>query len=168
MGNVLIGMSFFKKYSVTLDLANNIIKFPEIALQLRSVNGKFKNQLLQLKTTQKMVIQPNQQVFVPVVIERDLEEITAPSKGYPPSRDVRTYWHLRLSARPGKVAPMCNHQPTGLPDYYQCGYSSGVFQDYDSKTSKQSAPDDKSPTQPDHAIPRRGHSSFEPQLPGPK
>ena len=27
MGNVLIGMSFFKKHSVTLDLANNIVKF---------------------------------------------------------------------------------------------------------------------------------------------
>ena len=59
MGNVLIGMSFFKKYSVTLDLANNIVKFPDITLQLRSVNGKFKNKLLELKTTQKMVIQPN-------------------------------------------------------------------------------------------------------------
>ena len=55
-----IGMSFFKKYSVTLDLANNIVKFSDITLQLRSVNGKFKNKLTELKTTQKMVIQPNQ------------------------------------------------------------------------------------------------------------
>ena len=76
MGNVLIGMSFFRKYSVTLDLANNIVKFPDITLQLRSVNGKFKNKLLELKTTQKMVVQPNQQVFVPVVVERDLGDIT--------------------------------------------------------------------------------------------
>ena len=61
MGNVLIGMLFSKKYPVTLDLANNIVKFPDITLQLRSVNGKFKNKLLELKTIQKIVIQPNQQ-----------------------------------------------------------------------------------------------------------
>ena len=83
MGNVLIGMSFFKKHSVTLDLANNIVKFPDITLQLRSVNGKFKTKLLELKTTQKTVIQPNQQVFVPVVIERDLGDITGTVEGLP-------------------------------------------------------------------------------------
>ena len=83
MGNILIGMSFFKKNSVTLDLANNIVKFPDITLQLRSVNGKFKNKLLELKTTQKTVIQPNQQVFVPVVIERDLGDITGTVEGLP-------------------------------------------------------------------------------------
>ena len=76
MGNILFGVSVFKKYSVTLDLANNIVKFPDITVQLRSVNGKFKNKLLELKTTQKIVIQRNQQVFVPVVIERDLGDIT--------------------------------------------------------------------------------------------
>ena len=83
MGNILIGMSFFKKYSVTLDLANNIVKFPDITLQLRSVNGNFKNKLLELKTTQKTVIQPNQQVFVPVVIEHDLGDITGTVEGLP-------------------------------------------------------------------------------------
>ena len=83
MGNVFIEMSFFKKYSVTLDLANNIVKFPDITLQLRSVNGKIKNKLLELKTTQKIVIQHNQQVFVPVVIERDLGDITGSVEGLP-------------------------------------------------------------------------------------
>ena len=58
IGNILIGMSFFKKYSFALDLANNIVKFPDTTLQLQSVNGKFKNELLELKTTQ--LIQPNQ------------------------------------------------------------------------------------------------------------
>ena len=82
MGNVLIGISFFKKYSVTLDLANNL-KFPDITLQLRSVNGKLKNKLLELKTTQKIVIQSNQQVFVPVVSERDLGDITGTVEGLP-------------------------------------------------------------------------------------
>ena len=74
-------MSFFKKYSVTKDLANNIVRFPDIALHLRPVNGKFKNKLLEMKTTQKMVIQPNQQVFVSVVIERDLGDITGTVEG---------------------------------------------------------------------------------------
>ena len=83
MGNVLIGMPFFKKYSVTLDLAKNIVKFPDITLQLQPVNGKFKNKLLELKTTQKIVIQLNQQVFVPVVIERNLGDITGTVEGLP-------------------------------------------------------------------------------------
>ena len=55
LGIVLIRMSFFKKYSVTLDIANNIVKYPDIPLQLRAVNRKFKNKLLELKTIPKMV-----------------------------------------------------------------------------------------------------------------
>ena len=76
-------MSFFKKYSVTLDLANNIVRFPDITLQLRPVNVKFKNKLPELKTTQKMTYQPNQQVDVPVVNERDLGDITGTVEGLP-------------------------------------------------------------------------------------
>ena len=91
------------KYSVTPDLANNIVKFPDITLQLRSVNEKFKNKLLELQTTQKMVIQPHQQVFVPVVIERNLATSLVPSKDYPLSRDVHICWYPRLSARPKRV-----------------------------------------------------------------
>ena len=66
-----------------MDLANIIFKFPDITLQIRSVNRNFKNKLLGLKTTQKIVIQPNQQVFVPVVIERDLGDITGTLEGLP-------------------------------------------------------------------------------------
>ena len=66
-----------------MDLANIIFKFPDITLQIRSVNRNFKNKLLELKTTQKIVIQPNQQVFVPVVIERDLGDITGTLEGLP-------------------------------------------------------------------------------------
>ena len=79
MGNILIGMSFFRNNSVTLDLASNIVKFPDITL--RSVNMIFKYKLLELKTTMTTVIQPNQQVFVPVVIKRDLGDITGTVKG---------------------------------------------------------------------------------------
>ena len=121
MGNILIGMSFFKKYSVTLNLANNIVKFPDITLQLRSVNGKFKNKLLELKTTQKTVIQPNQQVFVPVVIERDLATSLALSKDYQPLKDAHICWFLRLSTRPrrGGLMPRSQtHSTTKLPSMW--------------------------------------------------
>ena len=93
-------MSFFKKYFVTLDLANNIVKFPDITLQLRSnsVNGKFKNKLLELKTTQKAVIQPNQQVFVPVVLERDLGDITGTVEGLRITRVGETMTPTGLSS----------------------------------------------------------------------
>ena len=46
MGNILIGMSFFKKYSVTLDLANNVIKLPDITLQLKPQRGRYKIQMI--------------------------------------------------------------------------------------------------------------------------
>ena len=42
MGNILIGMSFFEKYSETLDLANNVVKFPDITLQLKPDRGRYK------------------------------------------------------------------------------------------------------------------------------
>ena len=43
MGSILIGMSFFKKYSVTLDLTNN----PDITLQLKPERGQYKIQMIE-------------------------------------------------------------------------------------------------------------------------
>ena len=83
MGNILIGMSFFKKYSVTLDLANNIVRFPEITLQLRPQNGKFKFQMLELRASQKTTIQPRQQVFNPVTSEKDIGQVTGTVEAFP-------------------------------------------------------------------------------------
>ena len=83
MGNILIGMSFFKKYSVTLDLANNIVRFPEITLQLRPQNGKFKLQMLELRTSQKTTIPPRQQAFIPVVAEKDIGHVTGTVEAIP-------------------------------------------------------------------------------------
>ena len=83
MGNILIGMSFFKKYSVTLDLANNIVRFPEITLQLRPQNGKFKLQMLELRASQKTTIQPRQQVFIPVLSEKDIGQVTGTVEAFP-------------------------------------------------------------------------------------
>ena len=54
---------FFKKQSVTLELSNNIVKRPNKVKRPNERKGKFNNKLLVLKTTQKTVIQPHQQVF---------------------------------------------------------------------------------------------------------
>ena len=83
MGNILIGMSFFENYSVTLDLANNIVRFPEITLQLRPQNGKFKLQRLELRASQKTTIQPRQQVFIPVTSEKDIGQVTGTVEAFP-------------------------------------------------------------------------------------
>ena len=83
MGNILIGMSFFKKYSVTLDLANNIVRFPEITLQLRPQIGKFKLQMLELRASQKTTIPPQQQVFIPVETEKDIGHVTGTVEAFP-------------------------------------------------------------------------------------
>ena len=83
MGNILIGMSFFKKYSMTLHLANNIVSFPEITLQLKPHNGKFKLQMLELRATQKTTISPRQQVFVPVIAEKDIGNVTGTVEAFP-------------------------------------------------------------------------------------
>ena len=83
MGNILIGMSFFKKYSVTLDLANNIVRFPEITLQLKPPNGKFKLQMLELRTTQKTTISPGQQIFVTVTTDKDIGKVTGTIEAFP-------------------------------------------------------------------------------------
>ena len=83
MGNILIGMSFFKKHSVTLDLANNVVKFPDITLQLKPERGRYKIQMIELRTTQKTVIQPDHQLIVPVLAERDLGTIQGTVETFP-------------------------------------------------------------------------------------
>ena len=83
MGRVLIGISFFKKYSVTLDLANNIVRFPDITLQLKPQNGKFKLQTLELRASQKTTISPRQQIFVPVIAEKDIGNVTGTVEAFP-------------------------------------------------------------------------------------
>ena len=85
MGNVFIGMSFFKKLSVPLDLASNIVKFPDITLQLRTVNGKIQKQIAGIENHSKdtAFIRPNRHVFVPVVIERNLGHMTDTVDGLP-------------------------------------------------------------------------------------
>ena len=75
-GNNLIGMSLFRKYSVTLDLANNIVRFPGITLQPKPPNGKFRLQMLELRTTQKTTISPGQQIFVHATTDKNIGTVT--------------------------------------------------------------------------------------------
>ena len=83
MGNILIGMSFFKKNSVTLDLANNVVEVPYNTLQLKPELGRYKIQMMELRTTQKTVIQPDHQLIVPVLAERDLGTIQGTVETFP-------------------------------------------------------------------------------------
>ena len=58
MGNILIGMSFFKKYSVTLDLANNIVKFPDITLQFQKQTTRIEDNSEDCDPTQSTSVRP--------------------------------------------------------------------------------------------------------------
>ena len=84
-GNILIGMFFFKKFSVTLakHLANNVVRFPETTVQLKPPNGKSKLQMLELRASQKTTIAPRQQVFTPVTAERDIGTVTGTVEAFP-------------------------------------------------------------------------------------
>ena len=124
MGNVLIGMSFFTKYSVTLDVANNIVKFPGITRELRSDNGKYKHELLELKTTQKIIIQPNQQVFVPRVIERDLGNISGTVESLP-AFEKRS--HLLVPPALSESQEGCTHVQVTNPYNYQRRYGNSII-----------------------------------------
>ena len=73
---MLIATPIFKKYSVILDLVNNLVKSPDITLRVCLINGKFKSKLMELRTTQNTLLQRCQQVFVPVIVERYIGNIT--------------------------------------------------------------------------------------------
>ena len=70
MGIVLLGMTFFEIYLVTIDVKNHLVHLPDISTQVHRKSGsKYPNSLLELQTTQKMVIPPFQQVILPVLGE---------------------------------------------------------------------------------------------------
>ena len=83
MGNILIGMSVFKKYSVTLDLANNIVECPDNTLQLKPERGRYKIQIIELRTFRKTVIPPDHQLIVLVLAEKDLGTIQGSVETFP-------------------------------------------------------------------------------------
>ena len=83
MGNILIGMSFSKQDSVTLDFANSFVKFPDITLQLKPEQRRYKSNMIKLRTSQKTVIKPYQQLFNPVLAEKDLGTIKGTVETFP-------------------------------------------------------------------------------------
>ena len=65
MGVVLIGMTFYEFHLVTIDVKNRLVHLPDISAQVRRKSGtKYLNNLLELQTTQKMMIPPFQQVML--------------------------------------------------------------------------------------------------------
>ena len=79
MVNILFGMSFFKKY----DIANNVVKFPDITIQLKPERGRYNIQMIELQTFQKTVTPPDHQLFVPVLAEKDLGKIQGSVETFP-------------------------------------------------------------------------------------
>ena len=115
MGNILIGMFFLEKYSVTLDLTNNVVKFPNITLQLKPERGRYKIQMIELRTTQMTVIQPDHQLIVPVLSERDLGTIQGTVETFP-AFERKT--QLLVSPALAQIAEMKNHvQITNLTSH---------------------------------------------------
>ena len=65
MSTILIGMTFFTNYEVMIDIVNYLIHLPEISLQLKQKNGKFKQPLSEMTSEQTIKLQPGQQVIIP-------------------------------------------------------------------------------------------------------
>ena len=55
MDITLNGMSFFRKCSVTLDLKNNLVHFPDLSLQLKPHHGKLRCGSIEMKSLQFFV-----------------------------------------------------------------------------------------------------------------
>ena len=76
MGNILIGLSFFKQYSVTLHIQNHQIHFPDLSLQLHKANGKNKCDKCELRAAQKIVVTLFQQGMLPACTNAEIEKTT--------------------------------------------------------------------------------------------
>ena len=76
-------MFFFKKYSFRLDLANNTFRFPDITVQLQPTNGRLKTKMMQLRSSQKTVIPPLQQLFDPVIAGADIGTVIGTTEAFP-------------------------------------------------------------------------------------
>ena len=72
-------MSYFKQNSVTLDLRNLLIHFPDVSLQLRKANRNYNCDMLELRA----VLPPNQQVVVEVWTNAEMETTTGTAEAPP-------------------------------------------------------------------------------------
>ena len=73
VGKILISMCFFKEYSVTIDLTNNLVRFSDLSLQLKSHHGKLGWGTFELKALQKLAVGPLQQTMVPTITAAELD-----------------------------------------------------------------------------------------------
>ena len=86
MGTILIGMSFFEKYSVNLDIKNHVVHFANhmMSMQVRQQkNNEFKTGLISLCSSTKTVIPPLHQVMIQVHSDADISLTTGTVKGSP-------------------------------------------------------------------------------------
>ena len=96
MGNILFGMSFFKEHCVLLDIANKMVQFPDNTLQLKPERGQYIYEvhdnksietrtvyMIELRRSRKTVTQPDQPLFVPDLMEKDLDTITSTLRAFP-------------------------------------------------------------------------------------
>ena len=67
-----------------MDLANNIVSFPEITLLLKPPNREIQFQMSELRASQKTTISPRQQVFDSVMAEKDIGTVTGTVDAFPP------------------------------------------------------------------------------------
>ena len=84
METILIGMSFFEKYSVKLDIKNHLVHIPNhmMSMQVRQQkNNKFKTGLIYLCSSAKTVIPPLQQVIIQVHSDADISLTTGTVEG---------------------------------------------------------------------------------------
>ena len=65
MGNILIGKSFLRKYSKTLDISKRLVHFPALSLQLKNSNGKYKWNMCKRLETQKLVVARSKKFWLP-------------------------------------------------------------------------------------------------------
>ena len=107
-----------------------------------------------------MVIQPHQQVFVPVLIEREIEDITGTAGSLPAFEKDDACWCPRTKGNPRGVNTCPSNQPTRLTknDYRRDDYS--VPQNCDTEPSKQSKSNEQRAIFT-YQIPRRRRSSTE-------
>ena len=78
MGTILIGMSFFEKYSVNLDIKNHLVHFPNhmMSMQVRQQkNNRFKTGLIDLCSSTRTVIPPLHQVMIQVHSDADISQL---------------------------------------------------------------------------------------------
>ena len=84
MGTILIGMSFFEKFSVILDIKNHLVHFPNhmMSMQVRQqTDKKFKTGLIDLYSSSRTTIPPHHQVLIEVHSDADISRTTGTVEG---------------------------------------------------------------------------------------